>query len=67
MTRILCDNRKCKFNIEDECTAAVMHYADRLCRTFSRIRTEDVMQPDHRARVKKRGGKYKADGGRVLK
>lgn len=67
MTRIICDNKKCKHNIEDECTAAVMHYAGRLCRTFSRIRTEDVMQPENRARCQKRGGKYKADSGRVLK
>ena len=67
MAQIFCDNRKCKHNIEDECTASVMHYVGRLCRTFRRIRTEDVMQPENRVRCQKRGGKYKADSGRVLK
>jgi len=67
MTRIICDNHKCRYNQDEECTAATMHYADRLCRTFRRIRTEDVMQPENRARCEKRGGKYKANSGRVLK
>lgn len=65
MARIICDNHKCEFNHEEECTAAVMHYADRLCRTFRRIRAERVMQPDHRPRCRKSGGKYKSNGGRL--
>lgn len=67
MARVLCDNRKCHYNEEDICTAATLHYADRLCMTYRPIRIEEVMRPDHRPSCSKRGGKYKSSGGRVLK
>lgn len=67
VTRIFCDNHKCEYNIEDEYTAAVTHYVGRLCQTYRRIKIERVMQPDHKPNCKKRGGKYKSDGGRLLK
>ena len=67
MTQIICDKEKCKYNQDGECTARVMHYAEKLCQTYRRIKIENVMQPDHRPNCSKRGGKYKANSGRVLK
>ena len=55
------------YNEDGECTAQSMSYIDRLCRTFKKERIQDIMQPHFRSRCRKQSGKYKVDGGRVLK
>ncbi len=67
MTRIICDKDKCEYNQDGECAARVMHYAERLCQTYRKIKIENIMQPEHRTNCQKRNGKYKANSGRVLK
>ena len=67
MAKVVCDKHKCEFNDDDLCTAATLHYANRLCMTYRPVRIEQVMRPDHRPTCTKRGGKYKTGGGRVLK
>lgn len=67
MPDILCNNTKCAYNDSGECSARRMSYIDRLCRTFKKENARDIMQPEFRSRCRKRGGKYKTDGGRLLK
>jgi len=64
---VICNNTRCAYNEDGECTARSMSYIDRLCRTFKKERIQDIMQPDYRSRCRKKNGKYKADGGRLLK
>jgi hypothetical protein len=47
VARVVCDRRKCKYNDDDECRAATLHYANRLCMTYRPVNIEQVMQPDH--------------------
>lgn len=67
MPTILCNCRKCEFNHNMECTAATVYCTDTNCKTYSRIRTRSVMQPEHRPLCHKSGGKYKSDHVRLLK
>lgn len=67
MPDIICDNVKCIYNHDHECTATEMRYLDRLCMTYRKERTKDIMQPSFRSRCHRDGGKYKSDKGRVIK
>ena len=67
MPDIICNNTRCTHNEGGECTARRMSYIDRLCRTFKKETTKDIMQPDFRSRCHRERGKYKSDKGRVLK
>lgn len=70
MVNLHCNNIKCKYNIELDCTAGDAYYINRLCVTFRNKPREEnyrrLMQPDvgicHRER-----GSMRHEGNGVLK
>lgn len=64
-----CNNRKCEYNIDGErCSRSTIYYIDRLCMTFRRMPgAAELMRQPFKARCHKTGGKYRSDGGRVVK
>lgn len=66
ITKVYCNNSKCEYHKGGECTAAVMRYVDKLCRTFQRADVEAIMRPPFSPHCRKEHGKYRSHDARCF-